>query len=654
VVFDCPGYGLIFSPDETQGAFWDGRSVHLLDLNRNRLTEVNLLPSVPDRYDDSWSFEWAPDNSMLAALHETTLYVLRPADRTTQVLHVVQSGAPGAPVTDNLTRTSLFAWQPRGLWLRAILNDKSVLFLVSPQTGGVLTVASGVSEWWDWTDGRTCGWLADGSIVVVDEDTLYQVWPSGRSRKLYKKEDAPMSGHESMMAWQAVLSAKKVVMWGLGWSISEFDLESETERHLIGAAQYGWPLSDDPSMVRVAMSPDGKHLAYATPQSGWVSPPLRVRTLGDKPAGLPAPAPIPAPSARTAAVRPTAPASPWPQFHGDAQRTGRSRYAGPARGRVKWRLDLGSAIESSPVIGRDGAVLVITSDHALVAVSPEGTLLWRLESSQSTLGSVAVGRDGVIYAVLKDRGLSAINPAGSVKWSLADTGREASQLAVAQDGNVFVGSDDTLSEVSADGRVVWRSARDQYHDHSIVSISKEGLLFAVDNHRVSSLDRLGGKRWKSEFVEDNSGAYGLGSGVAVAPDGDIVLTSNQGRLCKASQDAAVRWRVRVGYDVYSVPAIATDGTIYVGTDWHYLYAVAPNGTVRWKFRAWDEINSSPAVDTEGRIYFGSDDGAVYCLNRQGTLLWRVFTDSWVVSSPAIGADGVLYIGSGDGYLYAIE
>lgn len=60
--------------------------------------------------------------------------------------------------------------------------------------------------------------------------------------------------------------------------------------------------------------------------------------------------------------------SPWPTFHGNLQRTGLSPYdTSHVDGTLKWKVNLGGGMESSPTIGPDGTVYISSWDGYLYA-----------------------------------------------------------------------------------------------------------------------------------------------------------------------------------------------------------------------------------------------------------------------------------------------
>jgi len=107
--------------------------------------------------------------------------------------------------------------------------------------------------------------------------------------------------------------------------------------------------------------------------------------------------------------------APWPAFHHDPQRTGRSLLRGPESPEARWMVETSGPIWSSPVIGADGTIYTTSIDGWLYALTPEGRERWKVELGGIIKASPALGRDGTIY-VGNNRGLHAISPEGEILW----------------------------------------------------------------------------------------------------------------------------------------------------------------------------------------------------------------------------------------------
>jgi len=344
------------------------------------------------------------------------------------------------------------------------------------------------------------------------------------------------------------------------------------------------------------------------------------------------------------------PTSPWPMFHHDLQRIGRSSYQGPENGGLKWKYETGNTIVySSPVIGRDGTIYIGSFDGYLYAIHSDGTLKWRYSTGDQINSPPAIGPDGTIYVGSRDNYLYAVNPDGTLKWRYQTGGDVDSSPAIGPDGTIYVGSDDYyLYAINSNGTLKWRyqtggevlSVPAVDSNGTIYVGSKDGYLYAINSD--------GTLKWHY-----HTGGQ-VNSTPAVGSDVTIYVGSRDNYLYAVNPDGTLKWRYQTGGDVDSSPAIGPDGTIYVGSCDGYLYAINPNGTLKWGYETGNIIVSSPAVDVNGTIYVGSEDNYLYAVNPDGTLKWRYQTGGYIISSPAIGSDGTIYVGCYDHSLYAIS
>jgi outer membrane protein assembly factor BamB len=154
--------------------------------------------------------------------------------------------------------------------------------------------------------------------------------------------------------------------------------------------------------------------------------------------------------------------------------------------------------------------------------------------------------------------------------------------------------------------------------------------------------------WKA-----NVGIYNKSS-PALDTNGNIYLTTWDGRLLALSPDGTHRWQFKFGGESVSSPAIDAAGSIYFGSRNKSVYSVAPDGKKRWRFPTGGWVDASPALGGDGAVYFGSWDKKFYALTSEGKQRWAFATGGPIVSSAAIDADGIIYFGSHDRKFYALN
>ncbi|MCH7760946.1 PQQ-like beta-propeller repeat protein, partial [candidate division TA06 bacterium] len=134
------------------------------------------------------------------------------------------------------------------------------------------------------------------------------------------------------------------------------------------------------------------------------------------------------------------PGSPWPMIHHDQFHTGRSIYNGPETPTLKWTFITGSSIRSSPAIGADGTIYIVSQDGYLYAINPNGTEKWRFSLGAAVESSPAIGADGTIYVGADFPFFFAVNPNGTEKWTYDMGAVTWPSPTISPEGRVYVGA----------------------------------------------------------------------------------------------------------------------------------------------------------------------------------------------------------------------
>lgn len=297
-------------------------------------------------------------------------------------------------------------------------------------------------------------------------------------------------------------------------------------------------------------------------------------------------------------------------------------------------------LTGAPAVAKDGTIYFTTVMGILFALSPDGALKWETGGKGTEVGEVSgvpvVDKDGTVYTSTK-----AFNPDGSVKWTM-----EESLDAMA------LGSDDTLYGTSG------------YSDFFAVN-SQSGAVkwkWTCKDTKKQLTDEYGDEIAKVECF-----SY-LKSYPAIANDGTLYVSSQEGWLYALSADGEVKWKFKTQGAVFSAPVIGNNGAVYIGdsspdSSPGYVYAVSPDGNLKWKFKdaeltAWNE---APAVGSDETLYFGiSRCGDAECPHptvfaiKGGALKWKTTTYYDAGMTPAVDTAGNVYVGSGNTYLWAFN
>jgi outer membrane protein assembly factor BamB len=115
-----------------------------------------------------------------------------------------------------------------------------------------------------------------------------------------------------------------------------------------------------------------------------------------------------------------------------------------------------------------------------------------------------------------------------------------------------------------------------------------------------------------------------------------------------------RWSFATGGAIHAAPAIASDGTIYLTSNDGKLYALNANHTERWNYTTLGPILTSPVIHPDSFVLVASSDHTVYAVNLDGSLRWSHTSPSAASVTPSIGQDGNIYLQRADGVLEVLS
>lgn len=375
--------------------------------------------------------------------------------------------------------------------------------------------------------------------------------------------------------------------------------------------------------------------------------------------------------AGSAAAQPAA--SAWPLFHGDAQRSGRSSYSGPASpSNVRVAFRGFGAFRNSPVIGPDGIVYVATG-RQLCAIDPSDNdnVKWCTEiNSNAVFASPALGVDPmnpakiVVYQGQRGNRFLQIDEDGTIRWQYAVgvDGDVATSAAINPSGTVFFGGSGRMHSISPTGVINWVQQLDGTIFMANPVLGTTGTVYVASiRGTLYSFTPGGTQNWSIDC-----GSNIRFAAPAIGPDGTIYIGTREGLVSVTDNgmSATINWTFEMpGRGVVSTPAIGLDGTIYVGGQGFTtgvggaFYAVKPDGTgTYWTYQAEEFFRGSPLLDAAGRIYAttGRSVIAFDSTNFANPYLWEFTTGRNLYSSPALDADGTLWVTGADRNLYAIS
>ena len=343
--------------------------------------------------------------------------------------------------------------------------------------------------------------------------------------------------------------------------------------------------------------------------------------LGLSASGRGTPLPARALAGKVAATVSTASYAPWAQAGHDARRSGASSSTGPRTAALRWTRQLEGNVTPGLVIGPGGTIYAASNQGTLHALDPR------------------TGKD-----------LWTFRPAGGYGIDLSTS------PAVLADGTVIWPGPGALYALDRTGKLLWRESlagptSPALDGTRVVVGDQNGTVVSIDvpTHTV---------QWR---VDLGSSSYGS---VALSPTDPHRSYQTAGHELFALDDGHIAWRHDLGDLVEVSPAVAPDGTVVVGSNNHNERGFPPAGKQLWRYDREAETYSSPVVTDDGLAYFGDHDGVVNALEAAtGKVRARYLgprrrpadnRSIGVWTSPVIDATHAVYWGTRSGHLHAVD
>jgi outer membrane protein assembly factor BamB len=304
--------------------------------------------------------------------------------------------------------------------------------------------------------------------------------------------------------------------------------------------------------------------------------------------------------------------------------TGRIFALNPSEKRIKWHLNVGSPVVSSPLL-HNGILVAATYDSWIKGTSftgknflfgidtDGGKQIWGYEIPGDVFSSPCLIDDMIIVVGSINNAVYALEGySGNIRWKL-ETGGEVWSSPSYNGNEIFIGSDDGFVYcLDIDGKLLWKT-------------------------------KLNGKIRSSSpclsFDEDQRPSVFIG-------------TYNGGMFCLNQSTGMIRWSKQITKPVMASPAIIKDKAFFAASDKRIYCFQVKDGSSIWHFETGDKIWSSPSIsEYDGVMFFGSLDSHIYGIDiHSGRQTWKFPTMNMVDSSAAI-ASSMMFIGSRDGLLY---
>lgn len=374
--------------------------------------------------------------------------------------------------------------------------------------------------------------------------------------------------------------------------------------------------------------------------------------------------------APTSAAGTTATTS-WPEALHDSRHSGSTLAVGPSDAKVLWTRKLGPAITAGAVVAADGTIYDSASNGILHALNPAtGADIWTYNGGGSTNNgedlsvSPAILADGTIAWPGPNGTLDGISPAGKLLWQ-EKLGGTVLSPAVGPSGKLYVaeskGEVEAFHASAAGASLLWKiDVGASSFAFGSPAVGPKGNLYVTSGRDLIALTDHGTSA--SVWWRYHAGAA-VEVSASVAPDGIVVLGTNDPYEYGITPAGKVAWRYPRKVFSYSTPAVSADGIAYFGDNDGYVDAVrAATGQVLGRYGVTTKAMSSmgvgvwtaPLIDAHHDVYFGTASGHILGFTYNGNPLLDITTGSIVASYPAMTANGTLLIGSDNGTLYAIH
>ena len=369
-------------------------------------------------------------------------------------------------------------------------------------------------------------------------------------------------------------------------------------------------------------------------------------------------------------------------FRGDPEHTGVSSapfFTG--QGGVKWRLQTGGPVRSSPAV-TSTRVFIGSGDGFLYAIDrASGRIVWRFDAGGAVDASPAVAGGRVVAATISGRIFAVDEHSGRVRWQLR-TGPTlppnttpaggwdlwASSPVIVGSAVLIGGGDGIVYCLDlATGRERWRAgtggrvrATPAVHGNLVVVGSWNGRIYGLNL-------TTGAERWVHRTIGDTLDSKKFGfdrravQGSAAIADGRVFVGSRDGAVYGLDEATGSRhWRVsHHGSWVIGSPAVYR-GKVFAGSsDGHFVQALDPlTGSELWHFPTGANVLASPLVLGDALVLAtwrtDAPVGDLLVLDcNTGALRWTLRLDEATVSTPA-AAEGELYLGTESGAVLAVH
>ncbi|MGI9145764.1 MAG: PQQ-binding-like beta-propeller repeat protein [Chloroflexota bacterium] len=292
---------------------------------------------------------------------------------------------------------------------------------------------------------------------------------------------------------------------------------------------------------------------------------------------------------------------------------------GPTSGQdpqIVWQADLGAGVvpaETSPTLGPDGTIYIVTATGVLSAVGADGKLKWTAQTATGTAQfgqavkvAPALGPDGTVYTTTLTGKLWAVGPPsgtgdqGRIKWSF--------------DFAEHLGPTEL---VSAPVTAPPNRGQDGIGSAASATIGPDGTIYVgANNSNVYAVDPGGEQKWLYEAERELAGIWTTG---ALSPDSStLYIAANKGGVYALNtSDGTLKWQYPIFASVYSSPVLDIQGTLYIGSTAGHVFAIDTARAERvFDYDAHTPVWTAPSIRPDRTLVVGDRAGHILVLGDQ--------------------------------------
>ena len=358
--------------------------------------------------------------------------------------------------------------------------------------------------------------------------------------------------------------------------------------------------------------------------------------------------------------------NPWPQFQGDAGRSGSAAEAPAPPYRVAWSAPAGIGDTThisgipAPVLTGSIAIVVGRQDVSAVDLS-SGEPAWTAPRALGPSAPAAVASGLVLFVEGGgDESASASEtPSAATSSSTpAAPSPSASASTTPSPGSSAPSSATTSTLVAIDlgtRERVWTAPLSEVSHTGVLLLGKFAIV-GTDDGQITAVDIASGAQVWSVDVGDHVLA-------AMAGTDDLVLASvrpeAQGSASLVAlhvNDGSQAWRFQPTGAVLDLgsPSLGGDLVYVAGSDASLRAVGVDDGAERWAARLYTPTSGSPPAVNDAGVFATDQSGTIYAFDpASGAERWRYASNRFAVGGPIVTADTLLQPAS-DGTILAVD